>query len=242
MGLSCLGVIPARGASKGIPRKNIRLVADRPLIAYTIEVAQKSRRLTRTVVSTEDEEIAEVARSFGAEVPFWRPVELATDEATSVAVVRHALDFVEREENRRYDAVALLEPTSPLRMVEDVDGAIALLEDSGADSVVSLCRLEAPHPAKLKILEGGRIRPFLPELWREGLPRQELLPVYFLNGGIYAVKRDFLVKRQTFWSESTVPYLMPEERSVNIDSWLDLRLVECLITGERKDESRRRSN
>lgn len=242
MGLSCLGVIPARGASKGVPRKNIRLVADRPLIAYTIEVAQRSRRLTRTVVSTEDEEIAEVARSLGAEVPFRRPPELATDEATSVAVACHALDFAEREERRRYDSVALLEPTSPLRRAEDVDDAIALLEKSGADSVVSLCRLEARHPAKIKVLEGGRIRPFLPELWREGLQRQQLRPVYFLNGGIYAVKRDLLVEKRTFWSENTIPYLMPEERSVNIDNWLDLKLVECLITRERKDESGRRPN
>lgn len=233
MGFSCLGVIPARGASKGIPRKNIRLVAGRPLIAYTIEVAQRSSRLTRTVISTEDEEIAQVARSFGAEVPFRRPPELAADEATSVAVACHALDYAEREESRRYDCLALLEPTSPLRKAEDIDGAIALLEESGVDSVISLCRLEAPHPAKLKIIEGGRTRPFLPELWREGLQRQELPPVYFLNGGIYAVKRDFLVKRQTFWGENTLPYLMPEERSVNIDSWLDLRIAECLIAGEQ---------
>ncbi|HEV8341074.1 MAG TPA: acylneuraminate cytidylyltransferase family protein [Candidatus Binatia bacterium] len=242
MALSCLGVIPARGGSKGIPRKNIRIVAGRPLIAYTIEVAQRSSRLTRTVVSTEDEEIAEVARLLGAEVPFRRPRELATNEAPSVSVACHALDFVEKEEGRRYDCLALLEPTSPLRKAEDVDGAIALLEESGADSVVSLCRLEAPHPAKLKILQDGRIKPFLPELWREGLQRQELSPVYFLNGGIYAVKRDFLIESQTFWGEKTLPYLMPEDRSVNIDTWFDLKLVECLITTSEKNESPKRSN
>lgn len=234
MALRCLGLIPARGGSKGIPRKNVRIVAGRPLIAYAIQVAQRSSRLTRTVVSTEDGEIAEVARRLGAEVPFLRPRDLATDEAPSVLVACHALDFVEKEEGRRYDCLALLEPTAPLRKAEDVDGALTLLEQSGADSVVSLCRLEAPHPAKLKVLQEGRIRPFLPELWREGLPRQELSPVYFLNGGIYAVKRDLLIKNQTFWGENTLPYLMPEERSVNVDTRLDLELVERLLAGREQ--------
>ena len=226
---SCLGVVPARGSSKGVARKNIRLLAGRPLIAYTIEVAERSRCLTRWIVSTEDKEIAEVASSLGAEMPFQRPAELARDDATAVEVAAHALAFVEAQEKRHYDFLALLEPTSPLRRAEDVDAALTMLEESGADSVVSLCRLEAPHPAKLKIVEDGVVKAFLPDLWREGLLRQQLPPVYFLNGAVYAVRRHLLLGEKTFWGKNTLPYLMPPERSVNIDTWVDFKLAECLI-------------
>jgi len=231
---SCLGVIPARGGSKGIPRKNIRLLAGRPLIFYTIAAAKGSRCLTRWIVSTDDREIAEVARSFGAEVPFQRPEALARDEATAVEVAAHALAFVEAEEKRQYDFLALLEPTSPLRRAEDVDAALTMLDDSGADSVVGLCRLEAPHPAKLKVVEEGIVRPYLPHLWREGLLRQQLPPVYYLNGAVYGVRRKVLLEEKTFWGKNTLPYVMPAERSVNIDTWIDFKLAECFIN-EREE-------
>lgn len=227
--MKTLGIIPARGGSKGIPKKNIALVKGRPLIHYTIDAARSSRLLSRVVVSSDDDEIIKVARQLGAEVPFRRPTELAADDATAVAVACHALTFAEKEENLLYDFVALLEPTSPLRRAEDIDEALALLMESGADSVVSLCPLEAPHPAKLKVLEAGKVRPFLPAFWREGLQRQNLDPVYFLNGAIYAVRRELLVRDKTFWGEKNLPYLMPPERSVNIDNWVDLKLAEVLL-------------
>jgi len=204
-------------------------VAGRPLIAYTIDAATASRRLTRVIVSTEDEEIAGLARSLGAEVPFRRPLELAADDASSADVACHALAFVENDEGSLYDCVTLLEPTSPLREARDIDAALALFFESGADSVVSLCRLEAPHPAKLKVIDNGKVKPFLPHLWREGLRRQDLEPVYFLNGAVYVVKKEMLVRKKTFWSGNTVPYVMPPERSVNIDSWVDLQLAESLL-------------
>jgi len=232
MPVRTLGVIPARGGSKGVPRKNIAPLHGRPLIQYTIEAARSSRLLGRVLVSSEDDEIITIAQELGAEVPFRRPADLARDDATAVAVACHALRFVEEEEKGVYDFVALLEPTAPLRKAQDIDEALGLLTSSGADSVAGVCRLEAPHPAKLKVIEEGRIRPFLPGLWREGLKRQDLEPVYFLNGAIYAVRRDVLVEKKTFWGERTIPYIMPPERSVNIDTWLDLRLAEALM-GER---------
>lgn len=226
---TCLGVIPARGSSKGVPRKNIRLLAGRPLISYTIAAAKGSRCLTRWIVSTEDREIGETARLLGAEVPFQRPGGLAGDDATAVDVAAHALAFIEAEEKRHYDFLAFLEPTSPLRGAGDIDAALTLLDESGADSVIGLCRLEAPHPAKLKVIEDGIVKPFLPHLWREGLLRQQLQPVYFLNGAVYAVKREVLLEEKTFWGKRTLPYVMPPERSVNIDTWVDFKLAECFV-------------
>lgn len=224
-----LGIIPARGGSKGIPRKNVAPLNGRPLIQYTIEAAQASRLLDRVLVSSDDVAIIRVARKLGVEAPFRRPGRLASDSATAVAVALHALSFAESDEGRRYDFVVLLEPTSPLRSARDIDRALRRLVTSGADSVVGLCRLEAPHPAKLKVIRRGRVEPFLPHLWREGLRRQSLQPLYFLNGAIYAVKRDLLVRDKTFWGPNTLPYLMPAERSVNIDSRIDLCLAEMLL-------------
>ena len=176
-----------------------------------------------------------MARLLGADVPFQRPLDLGGDDSTAVEVAAHALAFIEAEEKRHYDFLALLEPTSPLRGAEDIDAALTLLDESGADSVVSLCRLEAPHPAKLKVIEDGIVKPYLPHLWREGLLRQQLQPVYFLNGAVYAVKRKVLLDEKTFWGKNTLPYVMPLERSVNIDTWIDFKLAECFIeeSGER---------
>lgn len=240
MAARTLGIIPARGGSKEIPKKNIASLNGRPLIQYTLEAARSSRLLSRVLVSSDDDEIIRIAKELGAEVPFRRPAGIAGDGATAVSVALHALSFAEIEEGRTYDFVALLEPTSPLRTAEDIDGALKLLRKSGADSVVGLCQLEAPHPAKLKVLKRGRVEPFLRGLWREGLRRQSLKPVYFLNGAIYAVKRDLLVKKKTFWGPKTFPFIMPEERSVNIDGWIDLRVAEALLKNDFSLQRRQR--
>ena len=227
-----LGIIPARGGSKGIPRKNLVELHGQPLLAYTVRAAQSSRRLGRLILSTEDPEIIEVGRRLGVDVPFVRPAELAGDTVGSVAVVRHALDEVERQESARYDAVVLLEPTSPLRTADDIDEAIARLEATGADSVVSVCRVDAPHPIKMQVIQDGYLRPFLPQHWREGLARQQLLPVYALNGAVYAVRAGLVREHDTLWGERTIPLVMPSERSVNIDSLLDLTLAEILLRSQ----------
>src|SRR5581483_400682 len=132
-----LGLIPARGGSKGVPRKNIRLLGGKPLLAYTAEAALAAQRLTRVVLSTDDEEIAAVGQSFGVEVPFLRPVELAQDNTPTLPVVQHALRWFE-EHDTRFDAICLLQPTSPLRRAADIDASIELLERSDADTVISV--------------------------------------------------------------------------------------------------------
>jgi len=222
-------VIPARGGSKGIPRKNLAPVAGKPLLYFTARAAQGSTRLTRTVLSTEDEEVATVGRSLGLEVPFLRPVELATDHAGSSAVAKHALVFAEGQERRAYDAVCLLQPTSPLRTSADIDAAIQLLEGSDADAVVSLTQVEEPHPLKMMVVNAGVAQPLLPDRWRETLRRQELPAAYFLNGAVYCARRAVLLEKDSFWGTKTLAYVMPAQRSVNIDTPLDLRVAELML-------------
>jgi N-acylneuraminate cytidylyltransferase len=227
-----LGIIPARGGSKGIPRKNLYPLHGQPLLAYTIRAAQSSRYLSRTILSSDDLEIIEVGRGLGVDVPFVRPADLSGDEIGSASVVRHALDVVERQESACYDAIVLLEPTAPLRAGTDIDEAIESLSSSGGDSVVSVCRVDAPHPMKMQVVAGARLRPFMPQYWREGMTRQELPAVYYLNGAVYAVRADIVRERGSLWGRETVPMIMPPERSVNIDSITDLAIAEVLLRSE----------
>jgi CMP-N,N'-diacetyllegionaminic acid synthase len=224
-----LALIPARGGSKGIPRKNLAVIGGHPLIAHTIRTARASGRLTRIVVSTDDQDISEVARRYGADVPFLRPPELATDQAKSADVVLHALAAIETQEARQYDVICLLEPTSPLRTIADVSGALDMLTSSDADAVISVYRVEAPHPIKTLAIEGNRLAPFMPERWKPNLTRQELPPVYAVNGAVYCIRRDAFLASRSFWGSSAAPYVMPQERSVNIDTPLDLTVADVLL-------------
>lgn len=224
-----LGIIPARGGSKGIPKKNLALLCGKPLVYYTIQAAMASSRLTRTILSSDDPEIIKVGEYYGVEVPFMRPSELATDVASSAEVAKYSLERIESEDGKPYDYVCLLEPTSPLRTSEDIDGAIELLLAAQADAVVSVSRIEAPHPVKTLVIEGGLLRPFLPGRWGPNLTRQELEPVYAVNGAVYCVERNVLLESTSFWGRASIPYIMPAERSVNIDTWLDLKLAEALM-------------
>jgi len=227
--LKVLGIIPARGGSKGIPRKNLVPLAGKPLLSYTIHAAQTSSRLTRAVLSSEDDEIVNVGRSYGIDVPFVRPAILATDEARSVEVAKHALQFVENEQGTTYDLVCLLQPTCPLRTASDIDRAITELEESDADSIVSLAPIEDPHPFKMMRINDGLIHPLFPDQWHESLRRQELPPTFYLNGAIYCVRREVLLDRSSLWGKKTLAYIMPAERSVNIDSIVDVKLAESLL-------------
>jgi CMP-N-acetylneuraminic acid synthetase len=205
-------------------------LAGKPLLYYTIHAAHASRGLSRTILSSDDPEINDSGRSLGMDVPFVRPAELATDDARSVDVARHALRFVENEEGTRYDLICLLQPTCPLRAACDIDGAIEMLERSDADAIVSLARVEDPHPVKMMLVTGGIVHPLFPDRWRETLRRQELTPVFYLNGAIYCVRRDVLLNGNSLWGKKTLAYVMPAERSVNIDTLLDFKLAECLLS------------
>ena len=225
-----LGITLARGGSKSIHKKNIKELCGKPLIAYTIKEALKSKLLTRYVISTDDPEIKNIAEDNGAEVPFLRPSYLATDKATSMAALNHAIEFVEEEEGIKYDYVIELMCTNPLKTVKDIDACIIKLIETGADSVIAVHKLEDHHPIRIKKVVEDRIEDFcLPEPLDSR--RQDLKPdAYIRSGAIYALKRDELIIRNSrYGTKNSRPYILPPERSVNVDTEIDFLLAEILI-------------
>lgn len=224
-----LGIIPARGGSKGIPGKNVKLLAGKPLIYYTIKAAQKGKLLDYFLVSTDDKKIADVAQRYGAEVPFLRPAELARDETKTLLVLLHALDWAEKSKNCRFDYILTLQPTSPLRTSQDIDKSIILAtENPTTDSVVSVFDLGFPPQKIKKIIANELIDYYEHEII--GTRRQEYsTQVYKRNGAIYLTKRDTLLDKNSVFGSKIIPYVMPIERSVDIDTIFDFELAEFLI-------------
>jgi len=226
-----LAVITARGGSKGIPQKNLRTLLGKPLIAYSIQAAVQSRTLNKVIVSTDDENIANVSKQYGAEVPFLRPKHLAIDTATSLSVLLHAVKYLEEKEDYLADIIVCLQPTSPLRSAEDIDQAVTLCTSTDADSVVSLCQAEH-HPYWMKKVVKGRVYPLIGADGNKYTRRQDLPPVYRLNGAIYVTKRKVLMEEERVLGEHTLAYIMPQERSIDIDAPIDLKLAELIMKGE----------
>lgn len=220
--MSTFALIPARGGSKGIPRKNIKSIAGKPLIAWTIEAALRARGIAAVIVSTDDEEIADVARNAGAEVPFLRPPELAKDDTSGVAPVLHALGLLPQ-----YDNVLLLQPTSPMRSSSDIEACLALAAERLATSVVSVCEPDS-HPLwTYRICADGHMH----RLLGDDVPtrRQDLPIVGALNGAMYFANADWLRKTGTLVHADTLAYMMPRERSVDIDTPFDWKFAELLL-------------
>lgn len=229
--MKILGLTLARGGSKSVPRKNIRPINGIPLIAYTIGEALRSRLLTRFIVSTDDAEIQEVAIRYGAEAPFLRPAEFSTDAASSVSAMQHAVAWAEKQEGVCYDYVIEMMCTNPMKTAEDIDACIEKLVNTGADSVIAVHRLEDHHPIRIKKIVDDRIVDFcLPE--KPETRRQDLKPnAYIRSGSIYALKRDHLmVEGRRYGSVESRPYILPEERAVNVDTELDFLIAEHLLT------------
>jgi CMP-N-acetylneuraminic acid synthetase len=224
-----LGIVPARGGSKGIPHKNIVPLLGKPLLAYTAETALASKRLTRIVLSTEDKDIARVGHQCGLEVPFLRPPELARDETPTLPVLQDVVRKLEVT-GESYDAVFILQPTNPLRRTEDIDGAIELLERTDADSVISFVDVGEKHPARMKILtsEGRVIDPPYAEQY-EGQRRQELPRLYLREGSVYLTRRAVLMKQNSVKGNDCRAWIIPPERACNIDTAFDLFLAEQLL-------------
>jgi CMP-N-acetylneuraminic acid synthetase len=221
-------LIPARGGSKGLPGKNVRPFLGRPLIARSIDVAKAARNVSRVVVTTDDAEIARVARAAGAEVPFLRPAELATDVARARDVYVHAIDALEREWGATIDSVCVLQPTSPLRTAEDVDRAIDLFHARQAASVVSVCEMHPPPGWAKAILPDGTLDAY-PGVAATGRNRQEELPAYAPNGAVFVFRAALLREDVGYYVPGrTFPYVMPKERSVDIDDAIDFALAELL--------------
>ena len=226
--MKILAVITARAGSKGIPRKNIKPLGGKPLIVYSIEVAKRSSLITDLIVSTDGEDIAAVAREAGAEVPFMRPPELSQDTTPHLPVMQHAIEFMEKQKGIIYDHVVILQPTSPFRLVEDIDGTLKKLIESGADSAVTLVDVGDFHPMKAKKLEGDRVIPYcMPEV--EGARRQDLPKAYRRNGALYAMRRDLIMKDNHLYGEYVVGFVMPDDRSVDINNLLDWTRAELML-------------
>jgi CMP-N,N'-diacetyllegionaminic acid synthase len=201
----------------------------RPLLAYTADAALAARRLSRVVLSTDDPEIAEAGRRCGIEVPFLRPAELARDATRSIPVMQDVVRRLESE-GARYDATFLLQPTNPLRTAYDIDGAVDLLERTGADSVISFVDAGERHPARMKSIDpSGRVidPPFAEPF--EGMPRQQLPKLYLRDGSVYLTRRDVLMQGNSLKGADCRAWIMPEERAWNIDSPFDLFVVEQML-------------
>jgi CMP-N,N'-diacetyllegionaminic acid synthase len=223
-----LCLVTARGGSKGLPGKNVRPLLGKPLIAWSIEAGLRAPSADALVVSTDDEAITQAARDAGARVPFMRPAELAGDTASSIDVVLHAIDWLAAA-GEHYDVVVLLEPTSPLREAADIEAALELMASRGAGAVVSVCRAESVHPAFMYCKDaGGRLQPFL-ERQPTSLRRQEIEPLYFLEGTVYVSRIDVLRARRSFYHEDTVGYEVPCWKSLEIDELDDFLMVEALL-------------
>jgi CMP-N,N'-diacetyllegionaminic acid synthase len=229
MAMTVIGIVTARSGSKGIPQKNITPLLGKPLLAYTAEAALASKRLNRTILSTDDEMIAQVGRELGLEVPFLRPAELARDDTPTVPVLQDAIGKLEAL-GERYDAVLTLQPTNPLRRPEDIDGAIEMMESTGADSVISFVDVGEKHPARMKWIEAdGRVTdpPFAEAA--EGQPRQSLAKLYLREGSIYLTRRDVLMNQGSLKGRDCRAWIITPERACNIDTPLDLLIAEQLL-------------
>lgn len=225
-----LAVIPARGGSTRIPRKNLRTVAGKPLIAHAISQTADAERIDRTIVSTDDEEIASVAREYGGDVPFLRPGELATDTAPTAGVIAHALDWL-AEQGDVYGTVCLIQTTTPLRTPDDIDGALSRLAESGAASVISISEyVTAPHWA-LDSDEDGFLSEYFDQdvLWTDTPNRTQDLPsLKHPNGAVFAAPVETWREHESFYTERTVGYEMSRIRSFDVDEPWELELVRSI--------------
>ena len=239
--MKVLGVIPARAGSKGIPQKNLQEVCGRPLITYVLEAAREARTLNRVIVSTDSEAIARVALEWGIDVPFLRPPELARDEVSLIPVLRHAMAYFDALGDPP-DVVVSIQPTSPLLTAEDIDRAVALLEETGCDSVVTVAEIRQGHPFRAMRLEGNRVLPLTEYTSDRYLQKQDRPPAYRFTGGLYVRRRHLLEQGhgKDFALGAEIRGLVLEpERAVDVDHPLDLLLVRALMELRREKEAQR---
>lgn len=221
---NALAIIPARGGSKGLPGKNIRLLGDIPLIAWTIQAALTSKCFTKVIVSTDCHEIANIAKKFGAEVPFIRPDQLATDTATSVDVVMHAINAL----NEKYDEVVLLQPTSPFRKGNDIRNAFDVYNTSKVQSLVSVTEVDKSPYWCFSRNENQSITPIV-VLDKQFSRRQDMPTAYSLNGAIYIVGTEKFMNDPKFIYHNTLSYVMNKKSSIDVDDLIDFKLAELLL-------------
>lgn len=229
-------MVVARGGSKGIPGKNLQRLGGHPLVGWAVRAGVKCDAVDRVVISTDDDNIAAAARDYGVDAVIERPAELASDTALAIDVILHAADWLDEHEPG-WSAVCLLQPTCPLRVPVDVAATIdALVNNDNASSACSLAEVQDAHPARLRRIVAGEVRQFLSDAGdHEGLQRQDHDPAYRRNGAVYVVRRPALREHRSLYGPKVMPYVMPEHRSVNIDTPLDLHLARAVIA--HADES-----
>lgn len=223
--MNICSIITARGGSKGVPKKNIKLLNKKPVIAYSIEESLKSNDIKETYVTTEDKEIANISREYGAKI-IDRPQELARDNSTSVDVVLHSLEYLENI-GELPDFFVLLQPTSPLRTKEDIGNAIKLFIENECDALISVSQLDHSSMMSFEI-KNNFLTPNCDEKFLNKR-RQELPNFYCPNGAIYITTPDSLRKNNTFIPKNTIPYIMPKERNVDLDTEFDFKLIEFIL-------------
>lgn len=220
-----IAIIPARGGSKGLPGKNVRPLNGKPLIAYAIEEALKAKHIDRVIISTDDEEIARVAVQYGAELPFMRPTELASDTAQAIDNYIYTIGRLEEEGKEQIDAFVVLQPTSPLRIAEDIDGAVGLFLEKGADSVISYCPEAHPVTWHKYLDEEGRFV----NIFDDNIQNRQANRVsYYPNGAVY-VFRTSMIRNRKYYTDSSYAFIMPRTRSVDIDFIEDFEYAEFLL-------------
>lgn len=232
--MNVLAIIQARGGSKGIPGKNVKPLCGKPLIVWTIEAAKKAKTVTRVIVSTDDKKIAEVAKQYGAEVPFLRPAELAGDGAKSIGLLEHALTFLKEKEGYEATAVVQLKPTNPLRTSETIDRCVELYKKSpGIDAVITV--VKAPiHPLKCWKFEGEFVEPFVPESVfgikeASKSPRQKLPEAYGNNSCVHVINPKTILEKHSSIGTKVKGVVLSREESVNIDEPIDFEIAEILM-------------
>lgn len=233
--MTTLGLVTARGGSKGIPGKNLKLLVGKPLLAYTVEAALASKAIDRLVLSTDDPQIAEAGRALGCEVPFMRPADLARDETPHLPVILHAVQWLAQHAGYHPDAVLILQPTSPLRSADDIRASLALLEQSGADSVVSVSPVPAhAHPMRMLRLDarGEAVLFVTGQPVRQRINRRQDLPeAWAMNGAIYALRTRVLKAAEpSLYGDRVVAYRMSAARGLSIDDPHDWEEAERLLT------------
>lgn len=226
-----LAIIPARSGSKGLPGKNLRHLDGRPLVTWPISAALGSSVVDRVIISTDDEKIAEVARMAGAEVPFMRPSSLSGDNASSMDVVMHALDAMAAQGDV-FDYVVLLEPTSPLTESSDIEKALSRLMSAGnlADAIVGISRVEATHPEyDVRVDSKGILSPYMALDFSSLRRRQDIEPLYFLEGSLYISRVSAFKQHKTFYHNRTIGYEVPRWKSIEVDDLFDFIMVEAVL-------------
>lgn len=222
-----LAIIPARAGSKGIKDKNIKLLNGKPLMSYTIETAIESKIFDEVMVSTDSKEYANIAKEYGAKVPFMRSGELSNDTASSWDVIRNVIDKY-KEIDKEFDTVALLQPTSPLRVAQDIVDGYKLMNDKSANSVIGVCEVDhSPHWMNT-LPEDNSMKNFINPKFI-GLPRQKLDIYYRINGALYIIKIEYLMKTHNIYENKSYALIMDKIRSIDIDEEIDFKIAESLI-------------